>query len=155
MDADKVLKNRPWLFKSDLVAMERCRLQTLPESYKFKPCEFWVQIHKVPWDMLKEDVISSCEGSQKITPITSRDMEKWTNYACIRVNINIKEPLKTRLALPRSENENHQAQVLYKKLSRLLCFVVQLGTKTWDASEYQISNLLLRISKGGRKVVAD
>ena len=97
----------------------------------------------------------TCEGSQKITPITSRDMEKWMNYACIRVNVNIKEPLKTRLALPRSENENHQAQVLYKKLSRLLCFVVQLGTKIWDVSEYQTSNLLLRISKGGRKVVAD
>jgi len=40
LDVDKILKNKPWRFEGDLVAMERCMPRTLKKSYKFEFCEF-------------------------------------------------------------------------------------------------------------------
>ena len=40
LDVDKILKNKPWRFEGDLVAMERCMPRTLKKSYKFESCEF-------------------------------------------------------------------------------------------------------------------
>ena len=58
--------------------------------------------------MLKEKIITcTAKDLGLITPINRRDAEKWTNFARVKIRINITKPLKNRLALPHLDNANH------------------------------------------------
>ena len=61
--------------------MEKCRPHTLLDSYKFDYCEFWVQIHNIALDILKEDVVCITKDLRTIVVFNRQDVEKWTNYA--------------------------------------------------------------------------
>ena len=54
-------------------------------------CEFWVQLHDIPSDMLKEDVIVCiARDLGSIVPqFSRRDVEKWTRFARVKINIDI------------------------------------------------------------------
>jgi len=72
-------------------------------------------------DVLKEEIITyMAKDLGTIAPINLRDMEKWTNFARIKGNININILLKTRLALPIPADTNHHTRMLYKKTRKIL-----------------------------------
>ena len=57
-EVERARRSGSWLFKNELVAMEKCHQWTLPENYKLDSCDFWIQIHNIPLNMLKEEIIT-------------------------------------------------------------------------------------------------
>ena len=113
------LRSGPWLFENELVVMEKCHSWPLPESYKLESCDFWIQIYNIPWDVLKEEIITYvAKGLGRMTSINRRGAQKWSNFARVKISIDITKPLTNHLVLPLLDGTNHQVQVLYEKLPR-------------------------------------
>ena len=93
-------------------------MKTLLKSYKFEFCECWIQLHDIPWDRLKEEVIMCIvKDLGSVALINWCAIEKWTNFSRVKVNINISNPLNTRLSLLLPDDAHHHARVLYEELS--------------------------------------
>lgn len=91
---EAILKGSPWALNNELMVMERCDGDLLPEEYEFKYVWFWIQIHGLPISMLNnKKIYGMAKRFGNPQEISEEDAAKWGKYARVRVRIDITKPL--------------------------------------------------------------
>ncbi|XVF72572.1 hypothetical protein PTKIN_Ptkin12aG0131700 [Pterospermum kingtungense] len=92
----RVFFKQPWSFNKALLVLEEIIGDEVLEDMILKRCPFWVQLHRIPLNLMSnkvgivfEEKISDVEELE--TGKDCRSMRKWMR---VRVNIDITKPLK-------------------------------------------------------------
>lgn len=119
-DMEAILKESPWALNNELMVLERCDEDLLPEEYEFKHVWFWIQIHGLPISMLnRKKILSMSKKFGSPQDISDEDAAKWGKYARARVKIDITKPLPKEMKVTLASKKIRMAQFTYEKLPRL------------------------------------
>ena len=95
VDLERVITNGPWSYDKFLVVLQRIEDDTPLASLSLNMAAFWVQIHGLPLRCMKREIGQQIGGTLgEVVPTSPEDEGTSTgNFVCIRIMINISEPL--------------------------------------------------------------
>ncbi|OVA16404.1 protein of unknown function DUF4283 [Macleaya cordata] len=119
-DMEVVFAGYSWNFNDDIILLDRCDADKLPDEYVFTHFDLHVHIHGLPVnDMTPSYVYSIASILGKVGLIHPDESTLWSRYARVRVHIDITRPLKEthRVKLPSSKE--CLISFKYEKLTKL------------------------------------
>lgn len=119
-----VITGAPWTFNNHLLTFHRIQENENPKSIPLVFSDWWVQIHDLPPSFIKELMV--VQFGNFIGKFLEYDMKNlstgYKNFLRIRVQIDVRQPLKTRKKIKLSESNFTYAKFKYEKLT-LFCFL--------------------------------
>ncbi|XP_026383405.1 uncharacterized protein LOC113278897 [Papaver somniferum] len=119
-----------WSIHDDLMSLQRCVEDLLPEEYDFRFVYFWLQFHGLPISMMnitKVTKLAQRIGTTK--PITEEDATKWGRFARARVLIDTTQPLPRDFIITLASKKKRTVQIKYEKLPRVCYFCGFFGNQ--------------------------
>jgi 14-3-3 protein epsilon len=177
MDMEAVLNGGPWTFDNNMLLLERVRLGMQIEHIPLNHVNMWVQIHDIPMGLMKEKY--GIQFANYIGKFVEYDKNNnssfWRQYMRIRVQIDVRSPLKKNTKVKNREGEWCIVKFKYEKLG-IFCFVCGImghaenkcavlfskelddGIREWSAEiradprrqRSRVTSRWLRDEKGGR-----
>ncbi|KAH1046862.1 hypothetical protein J1N35_037646 [Gossypium stocksii] len=96
VDIHRVLTGAPWTFNNHLLIFHRMQENEDPMFIPLFYSDWWVQIHDLPPGVFRESV--AVQFGNFISKFSEYDMKQLTNgyknFLCIRVQIDVRKPLK-------------------------------------------------------------
>ena len=119
-DVEKVLTGEPWSFDRHLVAFIRYDGSVPVQDLHFKRVSFWVQIYRLPFSHLTEEIAFSL--GETIGPIVkTRDALELRGgtFMRVRVSVNILEPICRGRRVTFGQNSKGWISFQYERLPNL------------------------------------
>lgn len=122
VDVEKVLLGEPWSYDRHLVIFQRYDGNKALKDIDFKFCNFWVQIHDIPYNFMSKETAK--EIGETIGPlIPPRDASEWKGgtFICVRVRIDTTRPLCRGRRVSFEEGSERWVSFQYERLPNI-CF---------------------------------
>ncbi|XP_031131711.1 uncharacterized protein LOC116033096 [Ipomoea triloba] len=117
-DRQRILDDGPWSYDQNLLVLQKIESKDSPFDADFSKTEFWVQIHKIP-QRFSNPKIAEIIGAH-LGEFIKSDLEHFdgTRSALIRVRVilDITKPLKRRIKIKVSPEENICMECKYERL---------------------------------------
>ncbi|CAN0928563.1 hypothetical protein LINGRAHAP2_LOCUS36573, partial [Linum grandiflorum] len=120
-DRRKALCGGPWNFDNRLMVLKPIERDKDVEEIDFSMTEMWIRIRKIPLKLRTSKIakkIGAMFGSLKL--FDKENSGVWSNYMRIRVEVNVKKPLR-RGVLLEVDNENVWFKIAYERLP-IFCY---------------------------------
>lgn len=127
-DLEKIMRDCPWSFNNNLIAIQMCKPNTPPDQYTFSHCDFWVRFTGLPVEYLTSSVIEKLgEAIGTTQPISDEDALKWGRYARARIQVALAKPLIHRINFSLMNGVSLPVTVQFEKLPCFCGFCGLIG----------------------------
>jgi 14-3-3 protein epsilon len=124
LDMEAVLNGGPWTFDNNMLILEQVRIGMQIEHIPLHHVNMWVQIHDLPMGLMKEKI--GIQFANYIGAFVEYDKNNnssfWRQYMRIRVQIDVRRPLKKDTKVKNKEGAWCTVKFKYEKLG-VFCFV--------------------------------
>ncbi|XP_019191313.1 PREDICTED: nucleolin-like [Ipomoea nil] len=131
VDLKRVMEDGPWCFDQSLLVLHRMQPSELPKDIPLCKAEFWVQVHKLPIGLFRENIAKAI-GDYLGTFIRADRNNfdgSWKSFLRVRVLLDITKPLRRRVKLRKGGGDWFWAEFKYERLPHF-CFLCGLMDHT-------------------------
>jgi hypothetical protein len=145
VDRQLAFNRRPWTIKGAHLVLKTWPPKLTWQEVTFTSSTFWVQIHGLPRLWLHSDNLLSIRqlvGRVLEVDLVAEPIPQWRKFVRIRIEIEISNPLKPGIFLPRPRLQDVWIGLKYEKLSEFCfkCGVIGHTEKDCSLERYLLSN---------------
>ncbi|XP_075511118.1 uncharacterized protein LOC142546988 [Primulina tabacum] len=123
MDLSRIMDGGPWTFDNFLLIHQKLQPGEVPTNVPLYFVNFWIQVHDLPMGFMSQSV------GKQLGDFVGRFIEYddknnssfWRSYMRIRVNVDVRKPLKIFKKIKKARGEFSIVNFKYEKLS-IFCF---------------------------------
>ncbi|XP_019162222.1 PREDICTED: uncharacterized protein LOC109158785 [Ipomoea nil] len=117
-DMQRVIDDGPWTFENHTLALDKVPIGANPADITLEFVDFWIQVHDLPIVFASADFIPRI--GNHIGTFKATDPHNfggtWRSFFRIRVQVDIRQPLKRRMRLFRRDGSAHWVNFKYERL---------------------------------------
>jgi hypothetical protein len=137
-DWRKVMEEGPWLFRGNVVLLEKYDGVTKPSTVKFKKLAIWARVYDLPTCFRNEKI--GHQLGDKIGDTLwvepDNDVKGWRDYLRIRVNMDIDKPLTRIIFVSFGKEEKREVfRVKYEKLPKFCAICGLIGHTKFECGD--------------------
>uniref|UniRef100_A0A2C9V801 CCHC-type domain-containing protein n=1 Tax=Manihot esculenta TaxID=3983 RepID=A0A2C9V801_MANES len=128
-DIDNALRYSPWNYQQIPILLHELKPEENPRQVELTKLAMWVQVHNVPlgfWSEKYAQDIGNFIGSF-IAADPKNFTQVWHEYMCIRVDVDVRLPLKRKLQVRKPKGAWQWVHFKYEKLNIFCYFCGILG----------------------------
>ncbi|OMO99000.1 reverse transcriptase [Corchorus capsularis] len=141
-DMDRVLEGSPWTFDKHLLLFANYDGNLCPEDYNFTRAPFWIRIYELPLGKRNLEVAEKLgkKMGKLIAVDPSLDMEGWSRFLRVRVEIDVTKPLRRTILLGKP-SEGTRGRLAYERLPVFCCYCGLIGHCGVDCEDGEGGNI--------------
>lgn len=127
-DYNTVITRSPRGLNEDLLLLEKCDPDKIPEEYEFKYADFTVQVHGLPMSSQTTKIVEFVASKIGFPyPINPSEQTKWRSFARVRVKVDVTEPIRQELVFTLPSKKKCKAKLRYERLHKVCFFCGRFG----------------------------
>ncbi|KAJ8755052.1 hypothetical protein K2173_016557 [Erythroxylum novogranatense] len=137
LDMDRVMRDGPWNYQQTPILLHRLQPHENPRQVELISLELWVQIHNIPHGFMSERL--AVDAGNYIGKHVESDPRNfstiWKEFLRIRVQVDVRKPLKRKLFVKRSSGEKVCLDFKYERLNTFCYFCERFAYGPWLKAE--------------------
>ncbi|KAG8382693.1 hypothetical protein BUALT_Bualt05G0104000 [Buddleja alternifolia] len=136
-DLDKVVNLSPWSFRGQLVVLQQWHPDYTVNDIKLDHAQFWLQVSNLPVRLMNTIMAKKIENmlGTFIKTDLVYECQRWKKFLRIRVEVDIKSPLKDIVSLRNFVGGEIEAEIRYERLGEFYFICSCIGHKIASYNE--------------------